>query len=116
MFKEAVLFFSAAIILIHGYPSYLSLIPNGRKVPNPCTEDPNDTWRLVGHEFAKYIEFVQKRTEDQNANRPKGKYVNLFGLVRKVLIFRMKIVELLYIFFYWLFHKLCADKIPIRIQ
>lgn len=75
MLKIAVLV-CVCVGLMHGYPGFLKEIPNGEAVPNPCTEDPEDKWNLVGHMYASRIEFMRARR--QNPDR----YVNVFGEVR----------------------------------
>nr|XP_034331124.1 temptin-like [Crassostrea gigas]XP_034331125.1 temptin-like [Crassostrea gigas] len=72
MLKIAVLV-CVCVGLMHGYPGFLKEIPNGEAVPNPCTEDPEDKWNLVGHMYASRIEFMRARR--QNPDR----YVNVFG-------------------------------------
>lgn len=81
MLKIAVLV-CVCVGLMHGYPGFLKEIPNGEAVPNPCTEDPEDKWNLVGHMYASRIEFMRARR--QNPDR----YVNVFGEVRHF-IFRI---------------------------
>lgn len=81
MLKIAVLV-CVCVGLMHGYPGFLKEIPNGEAVPNPCTEDPEDKWNLVGHMYASRIEFMRARR--QNPDR----YVNVFGEVRQF-IFRI---------------------------
>lgn len=76
MLKIAVLV-CVCVGLMHGYPGFLKEIPNGEAVPNPCTEDPEDKWNLVGHMYASRIEFMRARR--QNPDR----YVNVFGEVRR---------------------------------
>lgn len=39
----------ALISISECYPSFQNNIPNGNKVPNPCTADANDLWSAVGH-------------------------------------------------------------------
>ncbi|XP_048768193.1 temptin-like [Ostrea edulis] len=73
MWKITVLVFLAVAVLIRGYPRYLSSIPNGLKIPNPCTTAPNDTWRLVGHEIATSSQLYQKKMQQP------GSYLNVFG-------------------------------------
>lgn len=65
--------------LIYSYPGFLEQIPNGHEVPNPCTEDSNDTWSLVGHDFASRAEFMTARRQVA------GKYLNVFGEVRHLI-------------------------------
>lgn len=81
MLKIAVLV-CVCVGLMHGYPGFLKEIPNGEAVPNPCTEDPEDKWNLVGHKFASRIEFMRARRQLSD------KYVNVFGEVRRF-IFRI---------------------------
>lgn len=80
MWKITVLVFLAVAVLIRGYPRYLSSIPNGLKIPNPCTTAPNDTWRLVGHEIATSSQLYQKKMQQP------GSYLNVFGTVRHLRI------------------------------
>lgn len=75
MLKIAVLV-CVCVGLMHGYPGFLKEIPNGEAVPNPCTEDPEDKWNLVGHKFASRTEFMMARRQLSD------KYVNVFGEVR----------------------------------
>ena len=50
-FKTALITVSAIFGLVYGHPSFLSLIPNGASVVNPCNIDElnGEAWPGVGH-------------------------------------------------------------------
>ena len=50
-FQLALLLVTAVLSSVNGYPSFLSLIPNGASVVNPCNIDElnGEAWPGVGH-------------------------------------------------------------------
>ena len=50
-FTTALILVTAVLSSVNGYPSFLSLIPNGASVVNPCNIDElnGEAWPGVGH-------------------------------------------------------------------
>lgn len=67
---------------LYAWPNFMNDIPNGRKVPNPCTPE-EDSWFLVGHQFPTRRSFKRARTlaPPTAAGEPTNKFLNEFGEV-----------------------------------
>nr|XP_022293908.1 temptin-like [Crassostrea virginica] len=68
--------FSVCVTFIFGYPNYQQEIPNGAKVPDPCTNATDDYWPMVGHLFASRGEFMRAQ---RTAEPGDSAFLNLFG-------------------------------------
>ncbi|XP_062608835.1 temptin-like [Saccostrea cucullata] len=75
------------VATIYGYPSFLSYIPNGHMVPNPCPGYEGTYWTLVGHRFPVRRQFFQEQSDIRkklvaqglNAMDMSVSLLNLFG-------------------------------------
>nr|XP_022294265.1 formin-2-like [Crassostrea virginica] len=69
-----------SLATLYAWPNFMNDIPNGRKVPNPCTPE-EDSWFLVGHQFPTRRSFKRARTlaPPTAAGEPTNKFLNEFG-------------------------------------